>query len=235
MHTLQTVELENKRRKAAQARNPFDPNLWQQIRENYEAIILEDHAFSEQHNIELTLWQLHYKNIEDFRTGISVALASSSSSAAQNVKGPSRPDRIAKQKLQFRTFLSEATGFYHDMILKIRAKYGLPLGYFSEDQASHNLTDKDGKKLAEVKKGLVSCHRCLIYLGDLARYKGLYGEGDSKKREYAVASTYYLQAASLLPASGNPHHQVIPFFPSFSCYFFSKVQLCSTVCLIRLT
>ena len=207
---MQTVELEIKRRKAAQARNPSDPNLWQQIRENYEAIVLEDHTFSEEHNIEFTLWQLHYKRIEDFRSHINALLASSNSNA-QNSKGPSMADRVANIKLQFRTFLSEATGFYHEMILKIRSKYGLPLGYFSESQDSQNLADKDGKKFAEVQKGLVSCHRCLIYLGDLARYKGLYGEGDSKNREHAAASSYYLQAASLLPGSGNPHHQVISF------------------------
>ncbi|KAL0730218.1 hypothetical protein Bca4012_026311 [Brassica carinata] len=203
-----TIELEAKRRKAAQSRTPSDPNLWQQIRENYEAIVLVDHAFSEQHTIEFALWQLHYKRIEEYRSNINAVLASSSSSPAQNAKGPSMLDRVARLKLKFRTFLSEATGFYHEMILKIRAKYGLPLGYFSEDQESQNLADKDGKKLAQVKKGLVSCHRCLIYLGDLARYKGLYGEGDSKNREYAAASGYYLQAASLLPASGNPHHQL---------------------------
>uniref|UniRef100_A0A1J3GZW4 Protein SMG7 n=1 Tax=Noccaea caerulescens TaxID=107243 RepID=A0A1J3GZW4_NOCCA len=203
-----TVALEAKLQKAAQARNPFNPNLWQQIRENYEAIILEDHTFSEQHGVELTLWQLHYKRICEFRSHIKAVLSSSSSSVAQNAKGPSIPDRIAKLKLQFRTFLSEATGFYHDMILKIRSKYGLPLGFFSEDQESQTLADKDVKKLAEFKKGLVFCHRCLIYLGDLARYKGLYAEGDSKNREHAAASSYYLQAASLLPASGNPHHQL---------------------------
>ncbi|KAF8050377.1 hypothetical protein N665_1984s0007 [Sinapis alba] len=203
-----TIELEAKRRKAAQARTPSDPNVWQQIRENYEAIVLEDHAFSEQHAVEFALWQLHYKRIEEYRSHINAVLASSSSNAAQNAKGPSVPERVARIKLKFRTFLSEATGFYHEMILKIRSKYGLPLGYFSEEQESQNLADKDGKKLAQVKKGLVSCHRCLIYLGDLARYKGLYGEGDSKNREYAAASGYYLQAASLLPASGNPHHQL---------------------------
>ncbi|KAF2572498.1 hypothetical protein F2Q70_00005819 [Brassica cretica] len=133
--------------KAAHARNPSDPNLWQQIR------------------------------LKTF----SAVLAPSNPSVAQNSKGPSRPDRVANLKLQFRTFLSEATwGFTMKTILKIRAKYGLPL---------------DGKKIAEVQKSLVSCHRCFIYLGDLARYKGLYGEGDSKNREHAAAS------------SGNPHHQ----------------------------
>lgn len=202
------IELENKRRKSAQARIPSDPSAWQQIRENYEAIILEDHAFSEQHNIEYALWQLHYKRIEEFRTHYSAALSSTGSTATQSAKGPARPEQVTKIRMQFKTFLSEATGFYHDLILKIRAKYGLPLGYFSEDSETQIVMDKDGKKSTEVKKGLVSCHRCLIYLGDLARYKGLYGEGDSKTREYAAASSYYLQAASLWPSSGNPHHQL---------------------------
>ncbi|KAE8037256.1 hypothetical protein FH972_009857 [Carpinus fangiana] len=191
------------------ARVPSDPNAWQQMRENYEAIILEDHAFTEQHNIEYALWQLHYKRIEELRAHFSAALTSAGSNTSQGVKGPTRPDRVTKIRLQFKTFLSEATGFYHDLILKIRAKYGLPLGgYFSEDTENQIVTEKDGKKSAEMKKGLISCHRCLIYLGDLARYKGLYGEGDSKRREFAAASSYYLEAASLWPSSGNPHHQL---------------------------
>ncbi|XP_054818971.1 LOW QUALITY PROTEIN: nonsense-mediated mRNA decay factor SMG7-like [Prosopis cineraria] len=201
------LELESKRRRSAQARVPSDPNAWQQMRENYEAIILEDHAFSEKHNIEYALWQLHYKRIEELRAYFSAALSSSGSNTTQGVKGPSRPDRITKIRLQFKTFLSEATGFYHDLIMKIRAKYGLPLGYF-EDSENRIVMEKDGKKSADMKKGLVSCHRCLIYLGDLARYKGLYGEGDSNNRDFAAASSYYLQAASLWPSSGNPHHQV---------------------------
>ena len=199
-------------------RVPSDPNAWQQMRENYEAIILEDQAFSEQHNIEYALWQLHYKQIEEFRAYFSAALSSTNANSSQGVKGPARPDRISKIRLQFKTFLSEATGFYHDLITKIRAKYGLPLGYFED-------SEKDGKKSAEMKKGLVACHRCLIYLGDLARYKGMYGEGDSINREFTAASSYYLQAASLWPSSGNPHHQVLAILHPFlffmvALYFF---------------
>lgn len=180
------------------------------MRENFEAIVLEDHAFSEQHEIEYALWQLHYRRIEELRAHFNAAVASAVSSPSQNGKGPTRggPDRVTKIRTQFKTFLSEATGFYHDLMLKIRAKYGLPLGYFSDDTDSQIPLSKDGNKSAEVKKGLISCHRCLIYLGDLARYKGLYGEGDSKARDFAAASSYYMQAASLWPSSGNPHHQV---------------------------
>ncbi|KAI3775975.1 hypothetical protein L1987_45735 [Smallanthus sonchifolius] len=201
------IELDNRRRKSAQARVPSDPNAWQQMRENFETIILEDHSFSEKHNIEFALWQLHYRRIEEFRAHYSAASATVSTTS-QTRGGPARPDRASKIRLQFKTFLSEATGFYHDLILKIRAKYGLPIGQFYPEQENHNVRQKDGKKSFEIKKGLISCHRCLIYLGDLARYKGLYGEGESKSRDYAAASSYYLQAASLWASSGNPHHQL---------------------------
>ena len=212
----QNLELENKRQRSAQARVPSDPNAWQQMRENYEAIILEDHTFAEQHSVEYSLWQLHYKRIEELRAYLNAALSSASSNSTQGTKAPVRPDRITKIRLQFKTLLSEATGFYHDLIMKIRAKHGLPLGHF-EDSDNRIVMEKDEKKSAEMKKGLVSCHRCLIYLGDLARYKGLYGEGDSGKREFIAASSYYLQAASLCPSNGNPHHQV--FAISFLIYF----------------
>ncbi|KAG2380927.1 Protein SMG7 SMG7-like protein [Vigna angularis] len=166
-----------------------------------------DHAFSEKHNIEYALWQLHYKRIEELRTYFNAAHTSVSSKSSLGGKGSVRPDRITKIRLQFKTFLSEATGFYHDLIMNIRAKYGLPLGYF-EDSENKIVMGKDEKKSSDMKKGLISCHRCLIYLGDLARYKGLYGGGDSKKHEYAAASSYYLQAATIWPSSGNPYHQL---------------------------
>ncbi|KAL0286103.1 UNVERIFIED_CONTAM: protein SMG7 [Sesamum calycinum] len=175
------VELENKRRKAAQERIPSDPNTWQNMRENYEAIVLEDHAFSEQHDVEYALWQLHYRRIEELRALFNAAVASAASAALQNGKGPVRggPDRLMKIRSQFRTFLTEATGFYHDLMLKIRAKYGLPLGYSSDDPDNQIPMSKDGNKSSEVKKGLISCHRCLIYLGDLAT-KAYMGKGFRK-------------------------------------------------------
>lgn len=217
--------MENRRRKSAQARIPSDPNAWQQMRENYEAIILEDHAFSEQHNIEYALWQLHYRRIEELRAHFSAALASSASATSQSAKGPPRPDRVLKIRLQFKNFLSEATGFYHELILKIRAKYGLPLGNFSEESEKQIIKEKDTKSSTEMKKGMISCHRCLIYLGDLARYKGLYGEGDSRTRDYAAASGYYLQATSIWPSSGNPHHQVLLSYSAISALICTKFSL----------
>ncbi|KAG9446476.1 hypothetical protein H6P81_012604 [Aristolochia fimbriata] len=194
---------------ATKSKAPLDPNAWLQMREKYEAKILEDHDFSEKHEIEYALWQLHYRRIEEFRAHINASASAAAANGNGGKGGVGRPDRIKKIRSVFKAFLSEATGFYHDLILKIRAKYGLPLGYFSESPDDQVTQVKDVKRSADVKKGLLSCHRCLIYLGDLARYKGLYGEGgDSATRDYAAASSYYIQAASLWPASGNPHHQL---------------------------
>ncbi|XP_068642935.1 nonsense-mediated mRNA decay factor SMG7-like [Aristolochia californica] len=203
------VELETGLRMAARSKIPSDPSAWLQMRENYETIILKDNDFSEKHEIEYALWQLHYRRIEEFRAHIN-ASASSSSSAHDAGRGvSSRLDRIKNTRSVFKSFLSEATGSYHDLILKIRAKYGLLLGYFSDSPENGITLAKDAKKTAEMKKGLLSCHRCLIYLGDLARYKGLYGEGgDSALRDFAAASSYYIEAATLWPSSGNPHHQL---------------------------
>lgn len=170
------------------------------MRENYEVILLSDHDFSEKHEVEHALWQLHYRRIEEFRSHFY---------AAQGGKNVVRPERMSKIRSIFKGFLSEATGFYHDLILKIRSKYGLPVGYMSESPETQIFLEKDIKRSADMKKGLLSCHRCFIYLGDLSRYKGLYGDGaDNTARDYSAASSYYMQAASLWPASGNPHHQV---------------------------
>ncbi|KAL8258586.1 hypothetical protein R6Q59_026539 [Mikania micrantha] len=196
------AELETNHKKATQAKITLDPNAWQQMRESYESILLEDHAFSEQHEIEYALWQLHYKRIEELRARYN----SGQASAPQNAKVMARPwpDQITKIRSQFKTFLSEATGFYHDLMVKIRAKYGLSLDYMTD--GSQN--EKGVNQSIDVKKGVISCHQCLIYLGDLARYKGLYVEGESKTRDFAAASSYYNQAATLMPSSGNPHHQL---------------------------
>ncbi|GKC20932.1 SMG7-like protein isoform X1 [Tanacetum coccineum] len=69
------AELESKLRKAAQARVPSDPSVWQQMREILETILVEHQDFFEQREIEFALWQLHYKRIEDLRAHLTAAQA----------------------------------------------------------------------------------------------------------------------------------------------------------------
>jgi protein SMG7 len=230
MLTVQNGELENYLRKSVQSKVPSDPNIWLQMRDNFEKIILTDHDFSEQHEIEYLLWQLHYKRIDEFRRNINAAGSAASQSGKNNVNA----ERIRRIKSAFRSFLSEASGFYHDLMLKIKSNYGLPLGYFSEGPESVGNPMKDDKKIAEVKKGLISCHRCLIYLGDLARYKSLHGDDDSASREYAAASSYYNEAASVYPSNGNPHHQVSSHCCMWSTIGLFSIHLSHDVCQLAL-
>ncbi|KAF3776436.1 SMG7 protein [Nymphaea thermarum] len=200
------VELGKKFKKSVNSKIPADPIRWRQMRQNYEAIILADSDFSESHEIEHLLWQLHYRCIEEFRARLRSSSATAAAVQAQG-GGEAYVRRESRNEIHsfFKSFLTEATGFYHDLILKIKSKLGVPL-----DQLSDGIDNetKDEKTSTDKKKILMSWHRCLIYLGDLARYTELYGEGDLSNRNYAVASSFYTQAASMWPSSGNPHHQL---------------------------
>jgi hypothetical protein len=68
------------------------------------------------------------------------------------------------------------------------------------------VTEREAPDTLPAFDAQASCHRCLIYLGDLARYKELHSDG--KAKDWAIVANYYLQAAALWPASGNPHNQV---------------------------
>ncbi|CAN6449863.1 unnamed protein product [Victoria cruziana] len=199
------VELGKKFKKSVNSKIPSDPIRWRQMRQNYEAIILADSDFSESHEIEHLLWQLHYRCIEEFRARLRNTSVAAGAVQAQGNEAYVRRESRNEIYSFFKSFLTEATGFYHDLILKIKSKHGLPLDHLSDGIDNET---KDEKLSNDKKRGLMSCHRCLIYLGDLSRYTELYGEGDLSSRNYAVASSYYTQAASIWPRSGNPHHQL---------------------------
>ncbi|KAL3677309.1 hypothetical protein R1sor_027257 [Riccia sorocarpa] len=210
----QALELEKQLRSLLQGKGPFDPSvraLRNRICESYEAVILEDHEFAESHEVEQAIWRLHYKCIEEFRARIrkSTAAAAAAASAPAipmpGAKVPARRDSSQKILAVFKSFLAEATGFYHNLILKLRAKHGLPQDYspFEVEKGA-----RDEKRTAELRSCDLSCHRCLIFLGDLARYKESHGDADVRSRDWSVAAGYYQQAISLWPSSGNPHNQL---------------------------
>ena len=205
-----------------QTKGIFDQNaqiLLDNIRELYVSILLEDQEFAEAHEVEQFLWRLHHKRIEEFRAQIRKSLPVSSNATVSmppvGDKKVARREPNQKILAIFRNFLSEATGFYHDLILKIRAKHGLP----QDDLTSNVIETKVIKDEKSIKRCQLSCHRCLIYLGDLARYKEIHGdshgEGDAKNHDWSIAAGFYVKAAFIWPASGNPHNQVLTFFSYF--------------------
>ncbi|KAJ3041342.1 hypothetical protein HDV00_009483 [Rhizophlyctis rosea] len=112
----------------------------------------------------------------------------------------------------FRSFLTEANGFYLSFISKLKNRFDL-------DRVDHIVlkkldvvVDVDARTAEEFvepaakAKALMTCHRSLIFLGDLARYREIHL--DKKEKNWAVAKLFYQLALRLIPANGNPFNQL---------------------------
>ena len=220
---MQALDLEKQLRTLLQVKGPFDSNvraLQNSVREKYEAVILEDHELAEQHEVEQAIWRLHYKQIDEYRARIKKINLSAAAPPVPGSKAPPPRESIQKVLAAFKSFLAEATGFYHDLIVKLRAKHGIPQDIFAFRGIEAPGTGVNEKnRWSEVKRCQLSCHRCLIFLGDLARYKEVHGNvQDSRNIEFSVSAGYYIQAALLWPSSGNPHNQVSFIAFCLSCH-----------------
>ncbi|KAK9152801.1 hypothetical protein Sjap_000281 [Stephania japonica] len=166
---------------------------------NYEKIILHDHELAELQDIEYSIWKLHYKHIDEYRNRLRETMSLVSPKNSGTVY-QDRSDLLDG----FKSFLSEASEFYQGLIKKIRRINGLPEEIRSFDEDGF-VSYKDSSKLYRIQ---FSCHRCLVALGDLARYRELYGNPDPQKRNWSIAATHYLNASIIWPDSGNPHNQL---------------------------
>ncbi|KAI3994893.1 hypothetical protein MKX01_037444 [Papaver californicum] len=157
--------------------------LYHKARSSYEEIIVNDHGLAELQDIEYSLWKLHYKHIDEYRNRIREASVQRKSA---NLESETLLEGL-------KSFVSEATDFYQDLIAKIRRSYGLP---------------KDSIESADIGRCQFSCHRSLVFLGDLARYRELYGNPDAQGRKWSTAARHYLNASLIWPDSGNPQNQL---------------------------
>ncbi|XP_077244357.1 telomerase activating protein Est1 isoform X2 [Tasmannia lanceolata] len=181
---------------------PLDPGvqeLYRKARSSYESAILNDHDFAKLHDIEHAMWRLHYKHIDEFRSRMPADSADTEFTVDFAI-----PPEAADNFLEgFRTFLSGATQFYHELITKIRECYGVPMEVLTVKKVSFSNCMESTK----MQKIQFLCHRCLVCLGDLARYDVMYGNHDSKNCNWSAAATHYLNASILWPDSGNPQNQ----------------------------
>ncbi|XP_072167163.1 nonsense-mediated mRNA decay factor SMG5-like [Diadema setosum] len=108
----------------------------------------------------------------------------------------------------YRTHLLAATGFYHHLLMRLKWEYGLRedhatdfMSFPDEDQEKDIGNDANAIKAKDWAQK--ACQRCLIYLGDLARYRQEY-EGPG----HLLAERFYHQALIVNPAMGMPHNQL---------------------------
>ncbi|RZC65350.1 hypothetical protein C5167_009046 [Papaver somniferum] len=168
--------------------------LYRKARSSYEEIIVNDHELAELQDIEYSLWKLHYKHIDEFRNRIR--------KASVQRKGANLENETLLEGLK--SFVSEATDFYQNLIAKIRRSYGLP----KDVSVSSGIGISRSIESADMGRCQFSCHRSLVFLGDLARYRELYGNPDAQDRKWSTAARHYLDASLIWPDSGNPQNQL---------------------------
>jgi len=140
--------------------------------------------------VDQNLWKnCFYKFIEDFRKRFR--------KAAQEAKAE---EDLRKLTDAFRQFLASANRFYTQLLQSLQTEYKLLL-----DGSVPYLNDN-----VPNCRCYVTYHRCIIFLGDLARYHRDIPTSDpaSLIREWLNACIYYRQALALWPDNGNPHNQM---------------------------
>lgn len=197
-------------------------DLYCKVRSSYEKIILDGHELVELQDVEYCLWKLHYKHIDEFRKIIKKSSANGESTKlvmTQNAANVQRSDD--KYVAAFKSFLSEATEFYENLIVKVKNCYSLPVdSSYRRHDVSISVKPKKRQKCQFL------CHRFLVCLGDLARYQEQYENADVQNHNWSVAASHYLEATMVWPDSGNPQNQVV-LLPS---NHFNYLGLCPLSC-----
>ncbi|KAJ7968577.1 Protein SMG7 [Quillaja saponaria] len=179
--------------------------LYRKVRCGYEKIIISNFNQSELQDVEYSLWKLHYKHIDEFRKRIKKGSDNAESTKSGipqisvNVHGSNE-----NHLKEFRSFLSEATEFYQNLIVKLRKSYGVPEEalFLKKGCISTSVEPHDRLKCQFL------CHRFLVCMGDLARYKQQYENPSSQNLNWSLAATHYVEATKIWPDSGNPQNQL---------------------------
>jgi hypothetical protein len=195
----QITELEHRLKVLLKAPQPDEKSMRpvrMSLRDNYEKLILLDHKYATESLVEQSLWKLvFYKRIEDYRKRHSKM-----NSAIQVAEKKERATEALKAlNLSFSKFLEESKEFYLALLRKLLTICGIFIPDYSQDIPS-------GSRSAIEDEMIWSCHRCLIYLGDLDRYAQLYVEGGQS--DWRIPEKHYDAASMLLPHVGNPHNQI---------------------------
>ena len=188
----------------------------------YSVVVLNFYDVTPNHykswDVHNTLWKTCFYNlIEDFRSDITKechSLTKKLQKKEDTGENASALEKVQHQLLRlvtsFSKFLSDSSGYYQDLMLKLE----------SIVNSSKTLDEKNKSELSR------HIYRCLLYLGDLARYSEQ--NTDKKEKDFGTALRYYERAAFVAPQSGNPHNQlaVLAGYSSAECvavYYFRSI------------
>ncbi|XP_071789924.1 telomerase-binding protein EST1A-like [Asterias amurensis] len=188
LKTLQdTVRYENSLNNAVSRRFHGDESvqkvlkLSQELERMYECVILLDLEMCNKHNVEQLLWKTsYYQIIEVLR------------------RQETESEEAGFYKTYLLHLLSHGNEFYNALLEKLESTYDFRL------ESRTGLDPLREEPRRTVKLALLSAQRCMIALGDIARYKELTNDTTN----YGKARGWYLKAQHLAPRNGRPYNQL---------------------------
>ncbi|KAK0732757.1 hypothetical protein B0T21DRAFT_412914 [Apiosordaria backusii] len=160
-------------------------------------VIWPDFRITKEKHVEDNLWQVHTSITKAYRKVLGRL------NGNDNAVLRRRVERL------YAAYLKTAQSFYKGWLQRVCARYNIKdlqriarvIGIEMSVPDAHKV-DAAAQKLDEIVRD--SCHKTLIYLGDLARYRTLLRNRD---RNWDNALSYYFLANDLVPESGYGHHQ----------------------------
>ncbi|XP_028662484.1 telomerase-binding protein EST1A [Erpetoichthys calabaricus] len=150
----------------------------------YEKVILSDIEYSDAQNLDQILWKnIFYQVIEKFR---------------QLLKDPASDTNQQIREMLLHV-LDEGAMFFDSLLKKLQATFQFKLDDYMDGMA---IRSRPLRKT--VKFALISAQRCMICLGDIARYR----EQTSDTANYGKARSWYLKAQQIAPKNGRPYNQL---------------------------
>jgi hypothetical protein len=157
--------------------------------------------FANAADYESRLWQAHTEARKHLHRALSDLRKSE----------PNQPTAVAIHKLtkSFLLWIKQSQRHFRAYIFQLSAAAGgIPeLEAIAQREKGEGVGESHQPSTAPGLRAAVleSCHRVLVYLGDLSRYRA--SEKLDKKPDFGPAIGYYGLAATLMPSSGLGHHQ----------------------------
>jgi hypothetical protein len=157
---------------------------------------------------ELRLWRAHCAGKSYFHVALS--------SMRKRHTDKQQPQPVETRKLMrlYLDFIKKSQVFYREYIYILSSSSVGIVELEAIAQMRNTMKDKNNSfgesqplRIAPEQRDIVlkSAHQCLIYLGDLSRWRA--SEQLDKVPEFGPAIGYYALAATLMPSSGMGHHQ----------------------------
>ncbi|KAL8648877.1 MAG: hypothetical protein Q9226_005805 [Calogaya cf. arnoldii] len=179
--------------------------LLQDYRALYEDQLLKSGGNALPTQIEDKIWDAHVRINGHFRRQLAYF---------RNLKGKRKPVEQRKAAKSYLRFLKSSQRFYRGCVQRlVTCSPGICeltaiAQKFSFDGA-RTATEEDVQTTPELRDAILrSCHRTLIHLGDLSRYRESELDTKKGKKNWGPAIGYYDLAIAISPASGTPHNQL---------------------------